>query len=86
MLHNARADYPGFAQEFTPHAKNFMAQYYEGNGLYNKALAEYNYCLELNGRITAEYRNRGKILKQLVMPEEVVAEIEKRVKKIGGKG
>ena len=30
MLHNARADYPGFAQEFTPHSKNFMTQYYEG--------------------------------------------------------
>lgn len=62
-----------------------LAQFYESNALYNKALVEYNYCLELNNKIKKEYNTRGKMLKRLILPEEVTAEINHRLSQIKSK-
>jgi len=55
-----------------------LGQFYESNGMYKKAGAEYNYCLKLNNKIKKAYEN-GKMLKRLILPEKVVKEIQRRL-------
>ena len=45
-----------------------LARFYEANGQNSLALKEYEYCLKLNATIESEYKIRGKLLQQLLLP------------------
>lgn len=59
-----------------------LAQFYEASKQKDLAIKEYNYCLELNGKIDRELKIRGKMLKQLVLEPSIVKNIEERIGKL----
>ena len=59
-----------------------LGQYYESAGNFILALKEYQECLQLNNQLKAEHKKRGKLLKQMILPEKVIAELEKRMARL----
>jgi putative inorganic carbon (HCO3(-)) transporter len=59
-----------------------LAQFYETNNHPELALIEYNYCLELNGRIEREYNLKNKILRHIILSPEAVLQIKERIDRL----